>query len=219
MGTRESRAAICLRFIPTYMGNAKRVFPKREDDYGSSPRTWGTLFAQIFTYRFIPTYMGNAVFTSQSINLFFAVHPHVHGERLRNACIAIGYYRGSSPRTWERAAGRDREVSVHPHVHGERCGVSPIGWCRFNPLHGERVTQISASRTRFIPRTWGTLVFNNTNVFSGSSPRTWGTHFQPFCVFFRFIPTYMGNASFSVTISPNASVHPHVHGERALNVA
>ena len=71
------------RFIPTYMGNARRgprwrstspvhphVHGERGDELwgvvlrrGSSPRTWGTLLSSIALYlplRFIPTYMGNA---------------------------------------------------------------------------------------------------------------------------------------------------------------
>ena len=71
------------RFIPTYMGNARRgdrrriprtVHPhvhgeriiatmRSKTDYGSSPRTWGTLGVPDEAeswIRFIPTYMGNA---------------------------------------------------------------------------------------------------------------------------------------------------------------
>ena len=74
---------VVVRFIPTYMGNARRNFAptkaitvhphvhgERGVSYfvgkgfsGSSPRTWGTLVLMIhcFVYsRFIPTYMGNA---------------------------------------------------------------------------------------------------------------------------------------------------------------
>ena len=54
---------------------------------GSSPRTWGTLVAKngfYFLVRFIPTYMGNAdvVYTTPGT---YTVHPHVHGERTRQA--------------------------------------------------------------------------------------------------------------------------------------
>ena len=52
----------------------------------------------------------------------------------------------------------------------------------------------------------------------GSSPRTWGT-LRPDIVPVvdpRFIPTYMGNASFRVVRETLVPVHPHVHGERTL---
>ena len=113
------------RFIPTYMGNAiveaaqlddgtvhPHVHGERSsastassESPGSSPRTWGTLFATgdgevRFTVRarFIPTYMGNAG-NARRILLIPAVHPHVHGER---RCVSSGTpdRGGSSPRTW-----------------------------------------------------------------------------------------------------------------------
>jgi len=89
------------RFIPTYMGNARRLPPRRylrsvhphvhgertfldeaaEVHAGSSPRTWGTPSGSVAQYlqrRFIPTYMGNAV-AEQEMKLLID---------------------GSSPRTW-----------------------------------------------------------------------------------------------------------------------
>ena len=63
-------------------------------------------------------------------------------------------------------------------------------------------------------------VFKMKIDVSGSSPRTWGTLINTGltgCVW-RFIPTYMGNA-FSISSMITAySVHPHVHGERLLDV-
>jgi len=109
------------RFIPTYMGNASRTpsirrcrtvhphvhgerkmgIPGILTGYGSSPRTWGTLFlpgAENFEARFIPTYMGNAV-SARNLSTMGAVHPHVHGERTHGIrrMVKMG---GSSPRTW-----------------------------------------------------------------------------------------------------------------------
>ena len=110
-----------VRFIPTYMGNAKimqeraelkAVHPhvhgerqmsrvRAQPCIGSSPRTWGTRttgLRQNVRRRFIPTYMGNALL-NVSIGKPISVHPHVHGERPPGP-----YHRpsllGSSPRTW-----------------------------------------------------------------------------------------------------------------------
>jgi len=102
------RVRQCLRFIPTYMGNAalikrelgrEAVHPhvhgerrtvKREPSRanGSSPRTWGTrhrLMDNRLRLRFIPTYMGNALDVLGDYPVL-QVHPHVHGER---PCITI----------------------------------------------------------------------------------------------------------------------------------
>ena len=112
---------ICLRFIPTYMGNTysssprdqyKSVHPhvhgehscrpRRVPSYfGSSPRTWGTLQSERCKrpeFRFIPTCMGNTRMNGGWMKMA-AVHPHVHGEHstgLRPTPARVG----SSPRTW-----------------------------------------------------------------------------------------------------------------------
>jgi len=95
-----------LRFIPTYMGNAhdkRAIRPGRQvhphvhgerisstaleiRSTGSSPRTWGTLGRRPGTPldgRFIPTYMGNAHRDTPPAAAP-TVHPHVHGERIRD---------------------------------------------------------------------------------------------------------------------------------------
>ena len=84
-GTRQTATsrAVAIRFIPTYMGNARQsskmprnwsvhphVHGERSpwDEWmrlavGSSPRTWGTQWMRLAVLpgsRFIPTYMGNA---------------------------------------------------------------------------------------------------------------------------------------------------------------
>ena len=60
------------------------------------------------------------------------------------------------------------------------------------------------------------LLVRLTRVPRGSSPRAWGTLSCPagWDNLQRFIPTCMGNACSSRTISTVRSVHPHVHGER-----
>ncbi len=64
-GTRACKRARSwfVRFIPTYMGNAKYQLIFSVTPGGSSPRTWGTpgvASGAPVHRRFIPTYMGNA---------------------------------------------------------------------------------------------------------------------------------------------------------------
>ena len=112
---------ITIRFIPTYMGNARTagisswsiaVHPHVHGERisrpalcgiicGSSPRTWGTppLHTPALSgVRFIPTYMGNALFRIPRFRNT-TVHPHVHGERVIGADDRYPV-NGSSPRTW-----------------------------------------------------------------------------------------------------------------------
>ena len=58
--------------------------------------------------------------------------------------------------------------------------------------------------------------YSRTTMYSGSSPRTWGTPAAAPCVdvVSRFIPTYMGNATSAHSGRSGSSVHPYVHGER-----
>ncbi len=53
---------------------------------------------------------------------------------------------------------------------------------------------------------------------AGSSPRTWGTHFQLRRAHAenRFIPTHVGNASGAPCLNISMTVHPHARGERGL---
>ena len=147
--------------------------------------------------------MGNAYDHRQQKSTI-TVHPHVHGERFcAMAGTAIDY--GSSPRTWGtpgRNVAFEREDrfiptymgnAIHHLLYRQQIAVHPH-------VHGERESPYSASAVSF-----------------GSSPRTWGTLHAFFCksVEFRFIPTYMGNATrYSVSLTDTA-VHPHVHGERS----
>ena len=137
-------------------------------------------------------------------SVYFTVHPHVCGERLRRNPISSVNF-GSSPRLWGtdwRIGARTRQIrfiptsvgngisvrsdrsrkTVHPHVCGERLGA----------------------------------VFLSPRA-SGSSPRLWGTGHkaQGVHVSIRFIPTSVGNGSVATLMSGALSVHPHVCGERA----
>ncbi len=56
------RAGEISRFIPTHVGNTRDLSESGEPAYGSSPRTWGTLWVRMVKHerlRFIPTHAGN----------------------------------------------------------------------------------------------------------------------------------------------------------------
>ena len=192
------------RFIPTRVGNSVLVlirvrfhpvhphaggelyrrFNTRMDDFGSSPRGWGTPCPLCSEY------------TLQ------AVHPHAGGE-LRALARAGADPIGSSPRGWGtlyskplvipfyrfiptrvgnsniRYARRGR-VAVHPHAGGELFGFSAIN-CFF----------LGSS-----PRGWGTLILRMVQVS-----------------LVRFIPTRVGNSIRTPEPLRLRSVHPHAGGE------
>ena len=206
-GTQQifKRGEEMVRFIPTYMGNARSegdghaqrpVHPHVHGergagdgrvviDVGSSPRTWGTQqhdYKFGHTYRFIPTYMGNAQ-GGRAAGSAGTVHPHVHGER-PTATSSRATRFGSSPRTWGTRPLTEhglRGVRFIPTYMGNAPDDVPCRQIRsVHPhVHGERPAHI-----------WDNLEGN------GSSPRTWGTPHRvlPGLPGHRFIPTYMGNA-------------------------
>jgi len=149
--------------------------------------------------------MGNASKVTP-VNLLVSVHPHVHGERIGAITGTVRGF-GSSPRTWgtlwSELAGLKLGRFI-PTYMGNATGWR-TAWTRITVhphVHGERM-MISPTGRRS----------------GGSSPRTWGTHYATIGVlqYYRFIPTYMGNAN---VCSPGKfwfSVHPHVHGERTGN--
>ncbi len=219
----------CYRFIPTYMGNARvkrrirryhavhpHVHGERyglahgvDADYGSSPRTWGThvpVHPDVGSLRFIPTYMGNAI-SGAMPTASNAVHPHVHGER-RPAPGRSRPAAGSSPRTWGTRRLRKLLEPAYrfiPTYMGNAGGQKRVLFSgSVHPhVHGERRC----------------CVYDAWHLY-GSSPRTWGTHSSGVSAWFsvRFIPTYMGNAADGTVSVPLIAVHPHVHGEREIDV-
>ncbi len=174
------------------------------DNYGSSPRPWGTLAIRDggrSVNRFIPTPVGNT--SASSSNMPAApVHPHArgeHGPRIFTREIRVG----SSPRPWGtprsdwaaswtarfiptpvgNTAGDLRTNGhrpVHPHARGE---------------HNEPML--------------------NVQYCDGSSPRPWGTRAcaGELPVEARFIPTPVGNTSRESRSSSSRAVHPHARGE------
>ncbi len=108
-------------FIPTRMGNTSPmslpqsllpVHPHTHGEHisdvlapivvaGSSPHAWGTRLDQgpfPLVQRFIPTRMGNTACSFFRIS-WYSVHPHTHGEHIRNATTNAPTI-GSSPHAW-----------------------------------------------------------------------------------------------------------------------
>ncbi|EMR12524.1 hypothetical protein MPL1_10067 [Methylophaga lonarensis MPL] len=138
---------------------------QKSPNYGSSPRSWGTLdsgFSLRRRCRFIPTVVGNTQ-SAQPQLLSRTVHPHGRGEHFISEPGSL-LKAGSSPRSWgtltmhitlacgarfiPTVVGNTRTETgsrvfkaVHPHGRGE---------------HGQIIPQCIGQ--------------------PGSSPRSWGTH-------------------------------------------
>ncbi len=206
-GAREitADAQALFRFIPTCVGSARALCQYWTGLSGSSPRVWGA--RQIYPhenaqFRFIPTCVGSAA-ASASVNTITSVHPHVCGERVRQArCIYKGS--GSSPRVWGALVGHAHPVVVARFIPTCVGSAWPLPLKRIcSPVHphvcGER-------RTGRCSRTGS----------RGSSPRVWGA-LHPLLrwrLMFRFIPTCVGSARRGEKTTTDAAVHPHVCGER-----
>ena len=196
---------------------------------GSSPRTWGTpcrLRPQPPWARFIPTHVGNAPRASWA-RPARSVHPHARGERepvARRRVPGLRFIPTHVGNAWARDS-RPRSRPVHPHARGERyseterevlkVGSSPRTWGtrnqkgarsglgRFIPTHvgNARVFGGALMGGPVHPHARGERTISSMPVtrWSGSSPRTWGTHRRAKSVRLnvRFIPTHVGNASSS----------------------
>ena len=194
------------RFIPTSVGNTSMgdsrepinpVHPhvrgehhfagvETDRDAGSSPRPWGTLWGSCLTIRaprFIPTSVGNT-YHHDRLPESAAVHPHVRGEHVLFFHQSIEDI-GSSPRPWGTPDGRlvKRQCARFiPTSVGNTLFVQ--FYALFNPVHphvrGEHIATTVAA-----------------NCLPGSSPRPWGTRFNPcrHCFDERFIPTSVGNTA------------------------
>ena len=135
-------------------------------------------------------------------------------------------------------------MSVHPHVCGEHSVMSAVSssLCGSSPRMWGTLFLSSASRSasRFIPTYVGntaglplsmSLITVHPHVCGehmsrgrgnvpmvGSSPRMWGTRNSDNSgsVYFRFIPTYVGNTHDCTCIYSISPVHPHVCGEHQI---
>ncbi len=172
---------------------------------GSSPRSWGTRCAcdsDGSVLRFIPTLVGNAS-PRPPPKTGRTVHPHARGERV-SPSASQNRPDGSSPRSWGTRFRNFLDffgLRFIPTLVGNAVGgMGRVGGITVHPhARGERLPRLC--RIEF---------------FSGSSPRSWGTHAIPLqnCPFPRFIPTLVGNAPPWQTNSSGVSVHPHARGER-----
>ena len=195
-----------IRFIPTRVGNttsrcgvalSTTVHPhasgehetksqSAEKNAGSSPREWGTrteCHRENRSVRFIPTRVGNTI-TRRGKRQGVPVHPHASGEhpmifvRLTNSV-------GSSPREWGTLqdfwpANRDRRF-IPTRVGNTRAIAPAKGGITVHPhASGEHSYRLRA-----------------VAIFSGSSPREWGTRHASLRAAWRwrFIPTRVGNTN------------------------
>ncbi len=174
---------------------------------GSSPRVWGTLSDLSYAAhydRFIPTCVGN-ISTSDEGYVLPAVHPHVCGEHLLYD-ICDDRNCGSSPRVWGtfiEALLEVREDRFIPTCVGNISGPSRKS--------GKRAVHPHVCGEHFIVERINPLTY-------GSSPRVWGTYWQPepHSKGVRFIPTCVGNIIISSWDKVPAPVHPHVCGEHVI---
>ena len=128
-GTRVIRQVVARppRFIPTGVGNTRKVQLRRDQFDGSSPQAWGTRYPrshQGVSHRFIPTGVGNT-WVHSAFAPWASVHPHRRGEHISGAFGLRGYI-GSSPQAWGTLSGdtASRIVSaVHPHRRGEHIAI------------------------------------------------------------------------------------------------
>ncbi len=133
------------------------------------------------------------------------VHPHACGEHPKGYHLAR-HYCGSSPRLWGTGAA-EGELPHH---------------CRFIPTPVGNTKRRSATSGRMAvhPHACGEHAWLASLVDSitGSSPRLWGTrlHLHRQSENRRFIPTPVGNTSWSPTWWATVSVHPHACGEHSI---
>ena len=232
MGTTRHRGVFCLcgfRFTPMHMGTTRLFLGGGGGISGSPPCTWGQRRTGTRPsrpppvhphahgdnenqFRLIQPARGSPPCTWGQRNLtgsgfrFHPVHPHAHGD---NACssVAAAAAIGSPPCTWGQRRLGSRpggEPSVHPHAHGDNDapGGRPAGRDRFTPMH--MGTTAPGSKRAMEP--------------GGSPPCTWGQR-PPQIVgrrSLRFTPMHMGTTPCSPPPPSARTVHPHAHGDNAL---
>ncbi|ERX61244.1 hypothetical protein Q006_00599 [Pseudomonas aeruginosa UDL] len=192
--------------------------------------------------RFIPTHVGNTR-PARADRFPGTVHPHACGEHFASAsrCWAPGgssprmwgtrrptleeldtirfiptHVGNTSIQRPTRGA-----FSVHPHACGEHAAPDPAHDrdSRFIPTHvGNTCSASRWSSPRSVhPHACGEHASGNRAFVSGSgsSPRMWGTPPKhPYrSASGRFIPTHVGNTSFSALSLSRSAVHPHACGE------
>ncbi len=174
------------------------------DEFGSSPRVWGTRGLGRIAgpgARFIPTGVGNTVVRCRS-DLRLSVHPHGCGEH-PSAKQSSGVISGSSPRVWGTHLG-SMEIRV-------RTRFIPTG------VGNTRLAEIRGEQSAVHPHGCGEHISrrNLRIIAPGSSPRVWGTRWRWDTSYLkcRFIPTGVGNTFSYTDARRDLSVHPHGCGE------
>ncbi len=169
---------------PHACGEHRIMSRLRSRRVGSSPRMWGTHGCQkdhSYQARFIPTHVGNTIWLNDGL-LMIAVHPHACGEHVFGG-LSCWLESGSSPRMWGTHSNRSPQIPqyrfIPTHV-GNTCGQHLVS--RLASVHPHACGEHGRRRRRYGPR-------------RGSSPRMWGTRakFALSWVYFRFIPTHVGN--------------------------
>ncbi len=196
------------RFTPMHMGTTEPHWLGFPISPGSPPCTWGQRMFERRRggrHRFTPMHMGTTV-RPRAAKPCCAVHPHAHGDN-KTRILPIHTHRGSPPCTWGQRRLGSRpggEPSVHPHAHGDNDapGGRPAGRDRFTPMH--MGTTAPGSKRAMEP--------------GGSPPCTWGQR-PPQIVgrrSLRFTPMHMGTTPCSPPPPSARTVHPHAHGDNAL---
>ena len=165
---------------------------------------WGTRTPQsdrCHGSRFIPACVGNSLILPMLLPPR-TVHPRVCGE-LALVPLTCSVDTGSSPRVW----GTPPVVSPCLLVH------------RFIPacVGNSRASGVLRGLPPVHPRVCGELdlIARKGKLWFGSSPRVWGTRFEPRYrkPDRRFIPACVGNSISIRSRSPESPVHPRVCGE------
>ena len=119
---------------------------------------------------------------------------------------ARAYFHGSSPRMW----GTHR---LQQHADAV---------LRFIPTHVGNTLRCSgrSAPSPVHPHACGEHLVSNCSQVArcGSSPRMWGTQDASVFdgLFYRFIPTHVGNTGSWTTKAGSTSVHPHACGEHGV---
>ena len=191
-GTPVGRSKICdwKSVHPHACGEHLAGNPRSRPADGSSPRMWGTLF-----YDERPS----------GIARFIPTH--------------VGNTNWGLVMTWP--------PTVHPHACGEHCALQfrLLGEVRFIPTHvgNTSIARTAGESPPVHPHACGehSGALLEVFFFFGSSPRMWGTPVRSFSVIGgqRFIPTHVGNTTYSSTGASMVPVHPHACGEHITDSA
>ena len=212
------------RFIPTPVGNTRRLPPAHRCSAVHPPRPWGTRpagRAGVRPVRFIPTPVGNT-HRRQPVRLAArfiptpvgntptspppkgarAVHPHARGEHW-NLDAAAWAIAGSSPRPW---GTRKRKRTLW---NRRRFIPTPVGNTWSWSKRGQKPSVHPHARGEHCE--WLPVL----HKYNGSSPRPWGTHTRLLLApaMARFIPTPVRNTFTPVWLGQSITVHPHARGE------